>query len=809
MTTDSSSTIQDLQLENARLQAELQRVSDTLAATESRHQLISRAINSVVIDWNLLTKEYHRVNTVESILGYNREDVVPSVEWTRSILHPEDLPRFDSSMAAWFQGNSDELNLELRCLHKDGSYRMIRGRAVMLRDAKTQRPLRIVASYRDVSPEYQALHALELSEERYRLAAEAMQGTIFDWRVPDSILFHSTGVEKLFGESPDSPEDAQRWWQERLHPDERQDLLLKLNQFVQGNGSHGEFYYRFRHRDGHYVHVQYICIVIRNANGQAERVVGSLLDVTSRHQADQARREAEHNFQQLFQDIPLGLVVLDPQLRIIECNTAFAAMLRYSTLEMVGMHVSQIVVQSEWTDLPSRNSADPNHSHEYSWRKKLIRKDQSLVPVHIRGKFIQYRDFGQPCHFGIVENLTDQVNAEQEKQKLERHLQETQKLESLGVLAGGIAHDFNNLLTVILGNLSLLKQEINQKSPHHGALTQAEDAGTQAAELCRQMLAYAGRGKLQNKPFNISELVETSRALLGSAASRHHPLHFHLSKGLPSIAGDPSQIRQILLNLVHNAAEAIPQSGGVIDVFTGVSPLMENELHHCLFRSDHSAGDYVWLEVRDTGCGMNEATSKRIFEPFYTTKFTGRGLGLAAVAGIVRNHRGLLQYHSQPGVGTWFRIYFPLDPSASQSLTPLGPVGPAQPLRKEHGTVLVVDDEPSVRVVLARLLAKHGFAVIEAENGNEALEMVERYAHTLRLIILDLTMPLRDGMSTLQELRRLKVPTPVVVISGYYSSELIPRLDSLQAQFVSKPFTVQGLMDVIHPYLAGKNADMK
>ncbi|MFT3881438.1 MAG: response regulator [Gemmatales bacterium] len=498
------------------------------------------------------------------------------------------------------------------------------------------------------------------------------------------------------------------------------------------------------------------------------------------------------------------MVVLNPEDRVLECNQAFAELLGRPIDEIIGKLVSEFTHTDEWKELLSLNDQTYVEEADYTWEKEITRQDGCRLPIRLQGKLIPYPQFTERCRFGILEDLTDHKQAEQERHRLEVHLQETQRLESLGVLAGGIAHDFNNLLTVILGNLSLIKQELPAKSLHHSSLDQSELAGRQAAELCRQMLAYAGRGRLENKPFDLSELVDSSRALLSTAATRQHQLHFHLSSGLPSMAGDPSQIRQIVMNLVQNAAEAIPQADGVIDVLTGVAPLDKAALKQCLFAAQHQPAQYLWLEVRDSGQGMDDATRKRIFEPFFTTKFTGRGLGLAAVAGIVRTHRGMIQCHSVPLTGTVFRIYFPIDagtprPVAAASQDSGHPPAPSI----NQGTVLVVDDEPSVRTVLARLLGKRGFAVIEAENGNEALDMVASHGKALRLIILDLTMPQRDGLSTLQEIRKQQIQTPVVLISGYYSNELLPQLEQLQAKYISKPFTAQNLLAVIDPILAG------
>jgi len=791
-----------LRAENARLHQELQQLRAELQAGETRLKLVSQAITSVVIDWDLTTNQFYRVNSPHDLMGYGTDETATTLESVRSGIHPDDLSRFDRSLAEWFQGHEPEFHIEVRCLHKDGSYRDLRTQAIVVRDPETARPLRIVAGYTDVTPERQALHSLGLSEERYRLATEAMQGIVFDWNLVTNTTYRSTGVQRVLGYGPEEVASSPEWWQKLIHPDDLDATLRDLTVFINHGGLHGQMYYRIRHRDGHYLHVDSNFLAIRNERGEVERIVGCIVDLTPRIHAEEAQRTAESNFHRLFHDIPQGLVVLDPHNRVIECNQAFVKLLGLTIEEIMNKPLEAFANTSEWQELLSLTEHSHMDGADYAWEKQITRKDGTRFPVHLQVKLIPYLQFGRRCRFGVIEDLTERKQAELERHQLEVHLQETQRLESLGVLAGGIAHDFNNLLTVILGNLSLIKQDLPARSQHHQSLEQSEQASRQAAELCRQMLAYAGRGKLENKPFDLSELVENSRALLSSAASKHHHLHFHLSSGLPFMAGDPSQIRQVVMNLVQNAAEAIPDPPGTIHVLTGVGPLDDSTLKQCLFAGQHQTGQYLWLEVRDTGQGIDEVTRKRIFEPFFTTKFTGRGLGLAAVAGIVRTHRGMIQCHSVPLNGTFFRIYFPIDATASHgvSTTMQDHVALHKPMPNQ-GTILVVDDEPSVRMVLARLLAKLGFAVIEAENGNEALEMVARHADALRLIILDLTMPQRDGLSTLQEIRKQQVHTPVVLISGYYSNELIPQLDQLQAKYINKPFTAQTLLAVIDPIL--------
>lgn len=800
---DPESSSNALRVENARLLQEVVELQLALKESETRLKLVSQAITSVVIDWDLTTNQFTRVNSPQGLMGYGADETATTVEGVREGIHPDDLPHFDREFSRWLQGTEPDFHIEVRSKHKDGSHRDLRAQAIVVREPETGRPLRVVASYFDVTPERQALQALQLSEERNRLATEAIQGIVFDWDFKTDTVYRSSGVQRLLGYPADEVESTTQWWRSKIHPNDVVAFQNDLNEFIKDSCNHGNLYYRIRHRQGHYLHIHSNFIALRNEAGHAERIVGCIVDLTPRLQAEKAQRTAESNFHRLLHDIPQGLVVLDPDDRVIECNQAFAGLLGCSMDEIMGKHVRDFSDASEWTELLSMTEENYDEDAQHAWDRELTRRDGHHFPIHLQGKLIPYQHFARRCRFGIIEDLTERKQAELERHRLEVHLQETQRLESLGVLAGGIAHDFNNLLTVILGNLSLIKQDLPVNSLHHQSLEQSEYASRQAAELCRQMLAYAGRGKLENKPFNLSELIENSRVLLSSAATKHHHLHFHLSNGLPSMAGDPSQIRQVVMNLVQNAAEAIPNPAGTIDVLTGVASIDEVALKQCLFVNHYQPGQYLWLEVRDSGQGMDEVTRKRIFEPFFTTKFTGRGLGLAAVAGIVRTHRGMIQCHSVPLTGTFFRIYFPIDPTAARAVpTTSEDSGIFRVLGANQGTILVVDDEPSVRMVLSRLLAKRGYAVIEAENGNEALEMVARHADALRLILLDLTMPQRDGLSTLQEIRSQKIQTPVVLISGYYSNELIPQLERLQAKYISKPFTAQTLLAVIDPILS-------
>jgi len=772
-----------------------------LQASEQRYRLATEAFAGISFEWDLVADHFFRSANITRILGYEASEVEPKLEWGVQLLHPEDAVRFKEEWDHASRSSDRVYTTEMRIKHKRGEYRWIRVHAIILRD-EAGKPRRVHGCYTDITDQISAEASLRRSEERYRLATEALDGIVFDWNVPANRVYRSSGVVRLLGYQPEDVVPVREWWMDRVHPDDRGDFLRDTEAFLEHGELRGEFTYRIRHNLGHYLWVRSSFLAIRDVYNRAERVIGCISDITERRLAEERQRAAELIFRQLFNDIPLGVGVVDPDLNIIEANHTMATMLGYSVTELQRMNIRDVTDPDEF-DAQVKGVYKQlwaGEIEEFHWEKHYRRKDGTKVPVLLRYKKIQYGEHMRPCGLGIIEDLTERRSTEAERQQLERTLQEAQKLESLGVLAGGIAHDFNNLLTVILGNLSIVRQELPRQASQQDSLAQAEDAGKLAAELCRQMLAYAGRGKLENRPIDLSQLAESSRALITSAAGRQARLVFQLATGLPCMAGDSSQIRQVLLNLVHNAADALPATGGAVIVHTGVSMLDPAGLKHCFFADKVPPGHYVWVEVRDSGAGMDNETVQRVFEPFFTTKFTGRGLGLAAVAGIVRAHRGAIQITSAPGQGTQFRVYFPVDPSAVSTAPSLAPPAPDRGPGK--GTVLIVDDEPSVRTVLVRLFAKWGYAAVEAEDGEMALDVARRHADSLRLIVLDLTMPRRDGLSTLCELRKQAYTTPVIVTSGYYSAELSPQLDQYQAEFVAKPFQASDVQSIVKRLVA-------
>ena len=395
------------------------------------------------------------------------------------------------------------------------------------------------------------------------------------------------------------------------------------------------------------------------------------------------------------------------------------------------------------------------------------------------------------------------AQAEQQRHELETQVRQAQKLESLGVLAGGIAHDFNNLLTAILGHANLALMDLARDSPTYESLREIEQAAIRAAELCRQMLAYAGKGRFIIESVNLSRLIEELAQLLRISISKKVELRCQLAEGLPAIEADPTQMRQVAMNLVINAAEAIGEAEGVISLSTGVLQCSEDDLRGNQFVESPAPGRYVSLEVTDTGCGMDAETRARIFDPFFTTKFTGRGLGLAAVLGIVRSHRGTLSVESEPGRGTTFRVLFP---ASAETAVPAESGRDAPPWRGT-GTILLVDDEEAVRNIAARMLERCGFTVLRARDGREAVEIFRARTSEIVCVLLDLAMPRMDGEETYRELRRIHPGVRVVLASGYHDPEVAQRFRGADlAGFIAKPYRVEVLSAKLREALAPPSA---
>jgi len=411
---------------------------------------------------------------------------------------------------------------------------------------------------------------------------------------------------------------------------------------------------------------------------------------------------------------------------------------------------------------------------------------------------------GKPIYLlGISEDITERKQAEEERVALQQQLLHAQKLESLGVLAGGIAHDFNNILMAIVGNADLALMKSSPEAPAMEYLRNIEQAATRAADLAKQMLAYSGKGKFFVEQIDLNRLLQEMLHMLEVSISKKAVLRLNLNQPLTAIEADATQLRQIVMNLVINASEAIGDRSGTISITTGCIDCDIGYLQYVWRDGSIPPGRYVYLEVADSGCGMDQDTAAKIFDPFFTTKFTGRGLGLSAVLGIVRGHRGAIKVYSEPGKGTTFKVLFPVSGKEAALEEQFG---------EEHdwqgtGVVLLVDDEEAVRSIGAAMLKELGFTPLPAADGKEAVEIYREHPD-IELAILDLTMPHLDGEQCFQELRRINPAVKVIMSSGYNEQEIVPRFAGKGlAGFVQKPYTLNILREAVRKAQAHRAED--
>ncbi|HJV21931.1 MAG TPA: response regulator [Holophagaceae bacterium] len=504
--------------------------------------------------------------------------------------------------------------------------------------------------------------------------------------------------------------------------------------------------------------------------------------------------ESEEGFRAMTEAATCMIVIYAERLEYI--NRAGAAVLGWRPEEMVGRSRLDFVhpLDREWVAQrwEARRRGEPVPDH-YEFR--ILNREGEARWVDFSATTITLR--GVTYGLGTALDITERVRAHEERLQMERKLLDAQKLESLGLLAGGIAHDFNNLLAVIQGHAGILREqaEVAGQAQCDESLSKIEETCRRAAELVRQMLAYSGRGRFQVEAMDLNKELEGIAHLLTVSLPKDVVLRFELGHHLPPVEADPSQVQQVVLNLVTNAAEAMLEGGGQISLRTGVKSMDAAAIAGLKAAEAMVPGRFLWLEVEDEGTGMDEATQTRVFDPFFTTKFTGRGLGLAAMQGIVRGHQGGVSLQSTPGQGTRFRVYFP---ALEGSLPEAALVETQRAKFRGEGLVLVVDDEPAIRDMGRTLLERVGFQVILAADGFEALDLYRVHHGELALVLMDVVMPRMGGVEAFRRMRDLDAEVPVLMVSGYGQEDILADLEARgDAGFLPKPFSRQALMDAV------------
>jgi PAS domain S-box-containing protein len=550
------------------------------------------------------------------------------------------------------------------------------------------------------------------------------------------------------------------------------------------------------HKDGHVFPMEVSASLIRS---DAESYIQCFhRDITERKRVEEALKESEFFFKESQRSASIGSYKFDFNSGYWESSEVLD--------NIFGIDRNYNRTAQGWLDIvhpDDREKMDRYLREEVISRRMPFSKEYRIIRnidgetrwVKGLGKITQDHNSNTSSLIGTIHDITERKETDEERRRLEQQFQHAQKLESLGVLAGGIAHDFNNILTVILGQCFMARQDTDPDKSYKQHFQQIETAANRAADLCRQMLTYAGRTEFEQTSLSMKQLVDDAVKMLQSAIKKNVTIELDLKRDVPKIKGDIGQIQQIVMNLIINAVEAIGDDNGTVKVVLSKTVYKADKKETDTFGTVIRAGTYACLEVSDTGIGMDAETQRRIFEPFYTTKFTGRGLGMSAISGIVKSHDAALKLTSTPGVGTTFRVYFHATEADDEVEN-----APAESTQSKQagGTILLVDDEQMLLNMGEVLLGMLGFSVITAENGREAVEIYRERGAEIDVILLDLIMPVMGGIEAYHELRKISSAIPIVICSGYSIESVIGTIaDDEHAGFMNKPYKPDSLRDVI------------
>lgn len=671
-----------------------------------------------------------------------------------------------------------------------------------------------------------AFRALATHQERMELALRGASAGLWDWDIPTGRVYANERWAEMLGYELSQIETHIDDRMAMIHEDDRHLVVAARDEHLAGKTEGYSCQYRMRAKNGQWKWILDTGQVTRrDPNGQALRMTGTHKDISHQRKAE-TEREA---LARLAQKLTLAFSMEDVGATVARESRDLFQYDVFGLYQFNEENESSHLIHSDSSDGHGEdeskprsealktiiqhdgeatliNRADSQDGHDTSHLSGDQSKSLLFVPVRWESRVLgvlTVQSFSTYFYgeddLTLLQAFADQCSgalarcrAESERERLEAQMRHTQKLESLGVLAGGIAHDFNNLLLAIMGNAGLALLDQGPESKIRPRLIDIHTAAERAAELCRQLLAYSGRGKIVIESLDLNEVAREMAQLLEVSISKKAVLNYELEEDLPLVEADTAQIRQVIMNLITNASDALGDEEGVITVRAGSMYCDRHYLSESYLDELRPEGNYVFVEVRDTGCGMEKAMLDKIFDPFFTTKFTGRGLGMAAVLGIIRGHRGAIRVKSEPGQGSTFTVLLPVTSKERESAAE---ASPAQPAIVGQGLVLVVDDEEAVRELASQVFERSGYEVMMASDGWEAVRIYKELleserSNDLALILLDMTMPHLSGEDTLRELQNIRGGVPVILSSGYHEQEVQERFQGLGfAGFLQKPYT--------------------
>src|SRR5215831_14244191 len=730
--------------------------------SEERYALAVAGANDGIWDLDLVADRMYLSRRARELLGIDPEleRSWRYAEWQSLIqIHPEDILRRKTAIEDHIAGKTPFYEGEWRVQHADGAYRWVKSHGLCIRDAQG-RATRIAGSLTDIEERKRQEETLRARQDMLDLAQQAAKAAAFKWRIGAGTSANrwSPELEPMHGLAPGTYDGTYETWKALIHPDDRFAVEAAIKRAEKSGDVAAE--YRVVHPDGSIHWLQLKGRLLPDGDGRPGRMVGFVLDITDRRQAEAELRRQTALLDELFESAPEAVVFLDLEGRVVRTNRQFTTMFGYSAEEVAGREMFALIVPEDQLEEARAlqkvyRSGVPVAAECQRRRKDGARLHVSLTvsPIALGGKLIglyaNYRD------------ITERKLAEAEQARLQNRLRQAEKMEAVSRLAGGIAHDFNNILGGILGYGEMVDAEAAEGTPVKRYARNILTGANRARDLVDQILAYSRSHNASRTPVQLDRIVRETIELVRGSLDGGIALELELPAAPLVVVGDPTQLHQIVMNLCTNAIHAMSGSGTLRVALAAVDLAAERIFAHGTL----APGRYVRLTVADTGSGMDPATLARIFEPFFTTKEVGRGtgLGLSLVYGIVTDSGGAISVASERGRGSTFEIYLPRAEARAVVVEATD-----EPVQRGSGErVLLVDDEEPLMIMTAEVLAQLGYEAAPFTDGRAALDAFEQTPEAFQVVLTDEVMPALTGTELARRVHRLRPNLPIVLVSGY------------------------------------------
>jgi PAS domain S-box-containing protein len=658
----------------------------------------------------------------------------------------------------------------------------------------------ILGLFKDITERRKAKNKLKESEERYKKLISSVTDYIFTVEVNNGqpvSTKHGPGCLAVTGYSPEEFDTDPYLWYRMVYEDDRERVMKHAERVISGE-SHDALEHRITQKNGNVIWVRNTSVPNYDYGGRLIAYDGLIEDITERKKAEEALFETEERLRAIFNNTAIGIALATPQGIFVEANPTFIVMFGYPEEEINGLTINDITHPDD-RELTRKFIEElfAGQRHYYQFEKRYVRKTGGVFWGRITASLIKDR-FGAPKYIiGAVEDITARKSIEEEKQKLHDQFVHAQKMEAVGLLAGGVAHDFNNILTAIVGYANIVKMKIKKDDPLKINLDHIINSSLRGAHLTQSLLTFSRKQPISPRAIDLNVIIRNIQKLLSRMISEDIETQVMLDERPLTILADSGQIEQILMNLATNARDAMPL-GGALTIRTEMTTIDEQ------FKKEHGFGEpgrYALLAITDTGVGMDEKTKERIFEPFFTTKEVGRGtgLGLAMVYGAIKQNKGYIIVSSVPGKGTTFNIYFPLIAADTR-----GEKADTQVVVMQGGkeTVLLAEDDESLRKLISSILSEFGYTVTEAKDGVEAVDKFIMHKEEVKLVILDVVMPRKNGREAYREIIKINPLVKTLFISGH-TAEIVHAsgILDLGVHYLPKPIIPEQMLKKVRDIL--------